>query len=216
MQKQVQIDFTAPYHTFGELNNETKTIWIACHGYGQLAEYFIRKFRVFEQQGHFGVVLQGLHKFYFTQERVGASWMTKHDREIDLENQFTYYKQVFETVYGELDLNTVKVNLLGFSQGVSAIARLLFHLKLPFDNLVLWAGGFPPELPGSDASFLKERHRVIVALGDNDQYYNDENYQVNIEYLENTFPNGIDFKSYSGDHSLKPDLLNEWLKSNNA
>ena len=81
---------------------------------GQLAEYFIRKFHPFEQQGHFGVVLQGLHKFYFTPERVGASWMTKHDREVDLENQKTYYHQVLKDAFGDFDLLSVQVNLLGF------------------------------------------------------------------------------------------------------
>ena len=212
MLKHLQIDFKAPYYTFGKLTENTPAIWIACHGYGQLAEYFIKKFDIFEKQGHFGVILQGLHKFYFTPERVGASWMTKHDREIDLENQLTYYQRVFDTVYSDLNLTNVKVNLLGFSQGVSAISRLLFHLKLPFDNLILWAGGFPPELPGSDTSFLKDNYKLIVALGDKDQFYNEENYQVNLEYLENTFHHDVEVKFYPGNHSLEPNLLDNWLK----
>lgn len=212
--KHLQIDFKAPYYTFGKLDEDTPAIWIACHGYGQLAEYFIRKFRIFEDQGHFGVVLQGLHKFYFTQERVGASWMTKHDREVDLENQFTYYRRVLEEVYDDFDLTKVQVNLLGFSQGVSAIARLLFHLQLPFDNLVLWAGGFPPELSGKDISFMKKDSKLIVAIGDEDEYYDKKNYQINIEYLEKTFNRSIEVRFFPGNHSLEPKLLDSWLKEN--
>ena len=211
MLQHTQIDFKAPYYTFGELNRETDTIWIACHGYGQLAEFFLKKFKIFEEQGHFGVILQGLHKFYFTPDRVGASWMTKHDREIDLENQFTYYRQVFDDVYGGLDLSKYKVNLLGFSQGVSAIARLLFNLKLPFDNLVLWAGGFPPELPGSDISFLKTDYQLIVALGKKINTTMRRITKSTQKYLEKTFQREVVVKFFDGNHSLEPQLLNHWL-----
>ena len=211
MQNHLDIKFKAPYYTFGELSKETPAIWIACHGYGQLAEYFIKKFEIFENEGHFGVLLQGLHKFYLNQDRVGASWMTKHDRDTDLENQFTYYTEVFNKVFGSIDLDQVQVNLLGFSQGVSAICRLLFHLKLPFDNLVLWAGGFPPELPGSDISFLKNNYKLIVALGDNDQFYNEENYKINLDYLERTFHRSVTVNMYEGNHALEPELLYKWL-----
>lgn len=213
MQKHLEIPFKAPYYTFGTFSEDTPSIWIACHGYGQLAEFFIRKFEVFASKGDFGVVLQGLHKFYFTPERVGASWMTKHDREVDLENQFTYFKTVFEQVFSDTDLSKVQVNLLGFSQGVSAIARLLFQLKLPFDNLILWAGGFPPELPGSDISFLKKDARIIVALGDQDQYYNEENYRINLDYMKKTFGIEPEVHVYPGNHSLDPILLEDWLGS---
>jgi len=40
----IKIEKTAYYYSIGELNNETNEIWIACHGYGQLAKYFIKKF----------------------------------------------------------------------------------------------------------------------------------------------------------------------------
>ena len=34
--KHLQIDFKAPYYTFGDLNKDTPAIWIACHGYGTI------------------------------------------------------------------------------------------------------------------------------------------------------------------------------------
>ena len=42
----IKIEKTAYYYSIGELNNETNEIWIACHGYGQLAKYFIKKLGV--------------------------------------------------------------------------------------------------------------------------------------------------------------------------
>ena len=213
MTKYVQTDLKAPYFTFGELNSKTPAIWISCHGYGQLGEFFMKKLEPFAELGHYGIVLQGLHKFYYTEQRVGASWMTKHDREVDLENQQTYFKRVIETEYGDLDLSKVKVNLLGFSQGVSAIARLLFHLQLPCDNLVFWAGGFPPELPGSDISFLKDHYKLIVAIGDKDQYYNEENYLKNLNYIRETFKREPEVHIYPGRHTVDTKLLKKLTNS---
>ena len=49
MQKhQIIVPKTAKYFTLGELNENTETVWFVIHGYGQLAEYFIKKFKVLE------------------------------------------------------------------------------------------------------------------------------------------------------------------------
>jgi hypothetical protein len=36
---------TARYYTLGEISSATREVWFVIHGYGQLAEYFIRHFR---------------------------------------------------------------------------------------------------------------------------------------------------------------------------
>jgi len=138
--------------------------------------------------------------------------MTSHDRDVDLLHQKEYFSKVYQLEIANIDLSKYKLILLGFSQGVSAIARLLFHLNLPFDKLVLWAGGFPPELPGTDISFLRKDYEIIVAIGDKDKYYNADNYGVNIEYLNKTFGGEVEANFYPGDHSLDPDLLERLVK----
>ena len=35
---------TAGYFQLGEITDKTKYVWIACHGYAQLANYFIKSF----------------------------------------------------------------------------------------------------------------------------------------------------------------------------
>ena len=42
----IEITKTARYFTYGQLNPDTRNVWFVCHGYGQLAEYFIKKFEV--------------------------------------------------------------------------------------------------------------------------------------------------------------------------
>jgi hypothetical protein len=38
-------DFKARYYKLGEINKDTVQVWFVLHGYGQLAQYFLRKFR---------------------------------------------------------------------------------------------------------------------------------------------------------------------------
>jgi hypothetical protein len=44
MQKELTFQFKARYFSSGAVTPTTKHIWFVLHGYGQLAEYFIRKF----------------------------------------------------------------------------------------------------------------------------------------------------------------------------
>ena len=41
----IKIEKTAHYYSIGELNKQTNELWIVCHGYGQLASFFIDKFK---------------------------------------------------------------------------------------------------------------------------------------------------------------------------
>ena len=42
-EKKVSFNFDARYFTAGELNASTKQVWFVLHGYGQLAQFFLRK-----------------------------------------------------------------------------------------------------------------------------------------------------------------------------
>ena len=78
--------------SLGKLNKNTTNIWLALHGYGQLVEYFKRHFVPLSQDTRAFLFPQGPHKFYLqgTEGRVGASWMTKEDRLIDIDNQHLF------------------------------------------------------------------------------------------------------------------------------
>ena len=83
----IKVETTAHYYSIGELNNNTSDIWIVCHGYGQLASFFIRKFQDLDAPNRFIIAPEGFNKFYLNgySGRVGASWMTKENREDEIE-----------------------------------------------------------------------------------------------------------------------------------
>ena len=181
MDHHLNISFKAAYSTLNEITSNTKHIWIVCHGYGQLASHFIKRFDVFDPQEHFVLAPQGLSKFYLKEyTNVGASWMTKEDRSTDLENQRSYFDSLMDHVFGGIDLNDYEVHLLGFSQGVSAISRLAAYKEIPFSNLILWAGGFPPELTPDDFSFANSKAKLKIVLGDRDALFRLPKFQAEI------------------------------------
>ena len=93
--KAFQIEFVQKRRYFQNDLEGKKQILIALHGYGQLGQYFYRKFNSLEAD--FGLVVpEGPHRFYLegSSGRVGASWMTKEWREQDIQENNSYLKQL--------------------------------------------------------------------------------------------------------------------------
>lgn len=209
MEKHINFSFKAPYYTLNSIEPTTKNIWIICHGYGQLAAHFIKRFDVFNPKENFVLAIQGLSRFYIMDNsgRVGASWMTKEDRLTDLENQQTYIVAVFDEVFKGINLENYKINLLGFSQGVAMIGRLTAHKKLHFENLIIWAGGFPLELTKKDFDFVGVNANLKVVLGKNDEFFKEEKYQEEIDRMESIIGLKPEIILFEGNHELNRDVL---------
>ncbi len=206
MQKFVQVSAQFPYCVQGEANAETAHVWVVFHGYGQLAQYFLRKFD-FLPSNHFVIAPQGNHKFYIQPyDKVGASWLTKEDRLIDIENQQNYLKKVFETETQHIDFQRVKLHLLGFSQGVATVSRWAVQQKIRFDSLILWAGGFPSEIQKTELDFLKPNIHLEVVIGKADQFYNEISVNLQIEKLKELgfLPN---LTVFEGKHEIDTQVL---------
>lgn len=209
MEHHIDFNFSAPYYTLNELSDQTTNIWIACPGYGQLGKFFIRRFDVFDPQRHFVIALQGLSKFYLPdQKNVGASWMTKEGRETDMQNQKSYFDAVINQLFKGKPLSNYDVHLMGFSQGVSMISRMAAHAKINFKTLVLWAGGFPPELQHADFDHVRKDAKLKVVIGSNDEFYAlDKNYQPEVDKMEATIGLKPEVIVFDGIHEVKRGVL---------
>lgn len=209
MEHHVAFSFSAPYFTLNDLTQETTDVWITCPGYGQLAKYFIRRFDVLNPKKNFVVTLQGLSKFYLPdRKQVGASWMTKEGRETDMLNQKAYFDAVIREVFKNRKLEDFRVHLLGFSQGVSMICRMAAYAKIEFETLILWAGGFPPELTVDQFSHNKAGAKLKVVLGTRDEYYAlDKNYQPEVARMEEIIGLRPDIVTFDGTHEVSREVL---------
>lgn len=208
-QHHIQISQQARFFTLGKLNAETKGIWLVCHGYGQLAPYFIRHFKVLAEAGHYVVAPEGLSRFYLqgTSGRVGASWMTKEDRQTDIDNYVAYITAVYENLIAG---HPAPLNLLGFSQGVATISRWAMLAGKPFQQLVLWAGVFPPDLPLALSSSTLRNRRVTIVYGDEDPYLSEKTIGDQRQVLQNlgVTPRVI---SFPGKHEINAAVLKSYF-----
>src|SRR5687768_15552597 len=120
---------TARYATLGP-EAGAEEVWLACHGYGQLASRFIRRFGVIGNGRRLVVAPEALSRFYVSGgtgphadgDKVGASWMTREGRDAEIADQVTYLDHVRKDLLGETVTGAPWVGF-GFSQGAAVICR---------------------------------------------------------------------------------------------
>jgi hypothetical protein len=74
------------------------------HGYAMLSEFFIKKFNVLNDGETLIVAPEALNRFYITENfsRVGASWMTKEDRENDILENNRYIESLYQKIVEQI------------------------------------------------------------------------------------------------------------------
>lgn len=202
---------TARYFQLGELTAATRHVWFVCHGYGQLAAYFIRHFAALSAADPTLVVVapEGLSRFYLqgTGGRVGATWMTREDRLTEIEDYVAYLNQLAGAVLGQLSAN-VRITVLGFSQGGATVSRWLARATFRPNRLVLWAGAFPPDMDVPAAASLLRRLAVTLVYGDQDEYLTTADVEKQRDFLRQL---GVEptIIRFAGPHTLDADVLRQ-------
>ena len=195
---------TARYHVLGD-PTKARAIWIVLHGYGQLARYFLTKFEGLEE-GVAIVAPEALNRFYLDEahNRVGATWMTREDRENEITDQLGYLDELVKELRG--DRTDVPLRILGFSQGVATACRWSLLGKTKMDRMVLWAGSLPPEPTFAELRTAWAHLTVEVVLGSEDPFSGEKELQATTARLEAA---GVQYRlhRFTGGHALEPVLL---------
>lgn len=212
-ERHIKFDFKARYFMLGEITAQTKNIWLVCHGYGQLANYFLKNFNVLDNGDNCIIAPEGLSRFYlngFT-GRVGATWMTKEDRLTDIENQITLLNTIYQNQITNKNINA-KITLFGFSQGVATISRWAMQENLKFDRLVLWAGNIPPDLNFDLGKKLLQPVDTFIVYGNKDPYIDQKQIEIQQEGIKKLAitPQTITF---DGAHIIDAETLVEINRS---
>jgi dienelactone hydrolase len=168
-------------------------VWVALHGYGQLAALFARHFAPIAD-GRLVLVPEGLSRFYLEAPsqrsgpamagagaqpadppRVGATWMTREDRLVEIDDYVRYLDLLLDEAAADVDWARARLMVLGFSQGSVTACR---WVQRRFDRgaspavarLVLWGGAVPHDLDlAADGEFLR-RTPLTYVVGREDQY----------------------------------------------
>ena len=204
-EKKIIVSKTMRYFTIGDINKADKLLYVL-HGYGQLASYFIKSFEKLSDS-YLIIAPEGMHRFYLngTSGRVGASWMTKEAREIDILENTQNLNQLNKTLSKQFK----KTIILGFSQGGATAARWFFNKNSLFDQLILWASVFPPDINLLNEISNNNKSKNYFVLGNNDPYFNEANSQ---KIINNYKKNNFHIQRFNGTHKVDLDTLRNILK----
>lgn len=191
------------YYIEGNLDT-AKHLIIVLHGYGQLAKFFIRKFNTLLNPETAIIAPEGMHRFYLkgSSGRVGASWMTKEAREDDIKDNINFLNELLSS----LDTKGKKLSLIGFSQGGATAARWHQMGNFHFNNFVLWASVFPPDIKDINISSVFDNSKNYFVVGDKDEFLDN----VKIDAIETDLKHkklNFEFIKFEGDHNIFPEPL---------
>ncbi len=204
-QHHIPISIQASFYTLGELTQKTTRVWLVFHGYGQLAEFFIKKFEQLDLEENFIIAPQGLSKYYLegVYGRVGASWMTKEDRLTEIANQYVY----IDAVLNQFKLEDKQLIFFGFSQGTATMGRYAAHAKIPFNKMIIWAGTFPPDTDPKDWRFLTGNEEILYFTSKEDIYFKEEMIPQQNEVVEKALARTPTLQWYKGGHRVIPEIV---------
>ena len=206
----ISIKKSARYFIYGEPGPKIKNIWIACHGYGYLAGRFIKQLDCLVREDTVIVCPEGLHRFYLDgmSGKVGASWMTKEDREQDITDYTSYLDDLYASLLKGLERDSININVLGFSQGTATVCRWLCNGVATADNLILWGGAIPDDLDFATAVPMLNGLNLKLVVGNQDEFIKEADLDKHLDYLRRKT---IEYEllRYDGGHTIcSPTLQN--------
>lgn len=190
--------------------DRVKEVWFVCHGYGQLAPNFLRHFSPIFRDDRMIIAPEGLHRFYLKGAggKVGASWMTKEERETDIQDYIRYLDHIYDRTMHDFIGKEVRIRVLGFSQGVATVCRWMAQARSRADELILWAGVIPPDLDLKVNKRAFQRMKMTLLIGDQDEYRTEERVYEEGKILKEQ---GIPYEliEFQGEHRIEEAPLKE-------
>ena len=109
-ERHIRVARTARYYTLGSAGPHLREIWIVCHGIRQLARRFLPRFAELDDGTRLIVAPEGLSRSYLhgPESRpdkpipIGATWMTREDRENEITDYVEFLDAVLDEVTGGL------------------------------------------------------------------------------------------------------------------
>jgi len=215
MQKRsLSVQRTAHVYTLGQPGPEVRNIIIACHGYGQAAERFIRKFDgVAAGDDTLVVAPEGLSRFYWGgfDGEVVSSWMTRGDRLDEIDDYSGYLSQLLAQVQPQCAPDAQLI-LLGFSQGCATIMRWVVRTQPEAAHLVFWAGSIPEDIDYAPLQGYFADRQLHSFLGDADPFLTAEAIAAHEAMLAQKGL-AVHKHAFAGKHTIVRPVLQDWYET---
>lgn len=209
----MRVQRSARWYELGEPGPAVREIWLVVHGYAQLARDFIAAFHPIAAPDRLIVAPEALSRFYAHVERggshheasVGATWMTREDRDAEILDYVDYLDAVVERARAAAP-NASRVVALGFSQGTATVSRWAVLGAHAPDRLILWGGGPAEDLPPEGLAARLGDRPIELVHGRNDRV-------VPLAVVERAVARlrsrgvAVELHSYDGSHRVDPAVL---------
>lgn len=198
---------SARYLTLGPIEGEPAEVWFVCHGYGQLASDVVARARALDDPRRLLVAPEGLSRFYLEgHQQVGASWMTREDREREMEDYIRYLDLVYDQIFELVERASIRLVVLGFSQGAATASRWTVRGQADVDHLILWGAALPPELDDETSLAPLRSMQVTLVSGARDELFPESAREEQRSRLQ---VHGVPFSElgFDGGHRLDDDTL---------
>ena len=215
----IQVRRTARYYTLGDPSRETREVWFVCHGYGQLAADFIKEFEIISDSTRVIVAPEALSRYYMANEagfhssesKVVASWMTREDRDAEIDDYVAYLDAVYDEIISKVDRKNVSVTVLGFSQGGATANRWLTRGRSRSDRLIMWGALIASDADLNQAATFFSDVKLTIVYGKKDQFANEkmiEDYQRVL--TEKRIP--FELLTFNGGHRMDRETLRSLVR----
>lgn len=208
---------TGRYALLGAAPADAHRVWFVLHGYAQLAPRFLRHFAGIVPADTCVVAPEGLSRFYVDMpagdgqhlQRVGATWMTRENRDDDIADTMVWLDTVYRDIMREREIAPA-IGVLAFSQGVATATRWLATSTVRPQAFVVWAGGLAHDVPDDTLRTVLHGAAVTLVCGTRDQFINEEQARRLHARLQELTPSA-DHIAFDGAHHLERTVLGPLL-----
>lgn len=204
----ITVPRTARVATCGALDAHTKAVWIACHGYGEIASEFIGSMQSIVDEHTAVIAPEALSRFYWGGGFDGkpvASWMTREDRLNEIKDYSRYLDLVLNDIRSKVS-DACKIILFGFSQGCATVMRYAQALAPEIDTIVIWAGMIPEDIEYDPTYF--QSIKLYVRYGSQDRFMTDQRVEMHKHLMDQKLLR-CETRSFEGKHKVYAEPLQE-------
>jgi predicted esterase len=182
---------TARYSTLGPETGNIAELWVVLHGYAQLSARFQRDFAALDDGATLIVAPEALSRFYLETgldgrhgEHVGATWLTREDRDADLADHLGYLDGLVRHLMEGFGSWRPRLSVLGFSQGSVMAARWVALGALHPARLILWGTPLPRDLLAEQLASRLGATAVTFVAGRGDPFVPAGSIEAHAEALQ--------------------------------
>jgi predicted esterase len=209
---------TGRYALIGADPATARRVWIALHGYGQLAPRFLRPFEGVVPADTCVVAPEGLSRFYREmpkadgshQQQIGATWMTREQREDDIADAMRWLDTVYADVVGTRELDAF--GLMGFSQGVATATRWVASRDVRPGAFVVWAGELAQDIDRARLASQLAESALTLVVGERDPFVSAAVREQALSAIRSWHP-AARAVVFDGEHHLDSAVLRDLLAS---